>query len=218
MNFIKQIIKKKTPEFFAFLKFIRFLTNQDCYLKTTGFFNTYHKGYPCKIDGSPLPWMNYAVINFLDERLNKQLKLFEYGSGYSTLYFANLVDQVVSVEYSPDWYEYLKEKISNNVKLIYQQYHENGAYCNLVNQQHEAYDVIIIDGRDRVRSAINAIAALSEEGVIIFDDSQREKYFEGINFLLNKGFKKIDFEGIQPAGYHLQRTSIFYRSDNCLFI
>ena len=87
MNFAKETIRKYIPNFFAFLKFIRFLTNRDCYLKTTGFLNTYQKGYPCKLDGSPLPWMNYAVINFLDERLNKELKLFEYGSGYSTLYF-----------------------------------------------------------------------------------------------------------------------------------
>jgi protein-L-isoaspartate O-methyltransferase len=60
--------------------------------------------------------MNYSVVEFLRQRLTKNMLLFEYGSGYSTLFFSKLVKKVVSVEYDKDWYERMsKEGLNENV-------------------------------------------------------------------------------------------------------
>jgi tRNA A58 N-methylase Trm61 len=148
------------------------------------------------------------------------MDIFEYGSGYSTLFYSQLVKHVVSVEYDKEWYEKIREMAGRNVQLIYQAMEYDGEYCRLINQQNRKFDVIVVDGRDRVRCAINSCRSLSENGVIIFDDSMREKYSDGIKFLLDNGFRKIDFVGLKPASKELgpAQTSIFYRPGNCLGI
>ncbi len=44
------------------------------------------------------PWITFRAILFLDAILQKDMKLWEFGSGSSTLYFAKRVTQVYSVE------------------------------------------------------------------------------------------------------------------------
>lgn len=63
------------------------------------------EGRPVDSVANAIPWMNYNAIEFLDERLNKNLTLFEFGSGYSTYFYASRVKAVVSVEYDDRWYQ-----------------------------------------------------------------------------------------------------------------
>ena len=56
------------------------LAKGDSYLHSTGWIESKRRGYPCRPDGSELPWMNYAVVAFLERRLNKNLSVFEYGA------------------------------------------------------------------------------------------------------------------------------------------
>jgi hypothetical protein len=51
-----------------------------------------------------LPWLPFPVIRFLDKTLQPAMRVFEYGCGGSTLFFARRVAEVVSVEHSPDWH------------------------------------------------------------------------------------------------------------------
>jgi hypothetical protein len=54
--------------------------------------------------------------------------------------------------------------------------------------------------------------------VIVLDDSEREFYKEGINFLKHNGYKELSFSGISPGLFYRKSTSVFYRPDNCLSI
>ena len=197
---------------------MRLLYASKSYLVETGFMHTYKTGIPCKPDGSPLPWMNYNVISFFEERLTDDLNLFEYGSGFSTLFYSRLVLKVISLEHDKKLLDNLISKVPENVKIIFKEKDHNGEYCRTIKGTNQLFDVIVIDGRDRVNCIKQSYNSLSERGVIILDDSQREKYQDGINFLLSKGFKKIDFEGLKPTGYTLDRTTIFYKANNCLGI
>lgn len=66
------------------------------------------------------PWISFTVIKFLDKYLKSDMKVFEYGSGGSTLFFAKRVEKVVSIEHHKLWFEkvnqYLKELKVNNIK------------------------------------------------------------------------------------------------------
>lgn len=216
MRKFSDLVRPLLPGSYAFINGLKLLLKSNSYLQESGWFNTYKRGYPCSLDGSPLPWMNYPVIAFLEERLNKNMTLFEYGSGYSTFFYSTRVNSVISVEYNMVWYEKIKAQTNNNVHLIYQKYHPNGKYCRVALESNQRYDIIIVDGRDRVRCAINAFDALSTSGVIIFDDTDRDKYSKGINYYLENNFKKLDFEGLKPKGLKLNKTSILYRTGNCL--
>ena len=78
------------------------------------------------------------------------------------------------------------------------------------------YDVIVIDGRRRNRCCVSAVVHLTEQGIIIFDDSERDRYAEGINFLISKGFRQVPFVGMAALRLTKHETSIFYRDNNCL--
>ena len=43
---------------------------------------------PIDKNSNPLPWVTYGFIDFISERLNKSIDVFEYGSGNSTLWYA----------------------------------------------------------------------------------------------------------------------------------
>ncbi len=78
--------------------------------------------------------------------------------------------------------------------------------------------MIIIDGLHRNECLIEAYEKLSEGGVIILDDSERAEYKQGINFILEKGFKSLEFWGIAPTILFKKCTTVFYKNNNCLQI
>lgn len=197
----------------------KLLKSKNSYLKATGWIKSVEKGIPSDSRGNPLPWMNYSAIAFLDGRLNKSMSLFEYGSGYSTLYWANKVGSVTSVEYNESWYEEIKKSKPGNVQLIYQEIEPNGKYCRTINNYAGGeYDIVVVDGRKRVECAQMALSKISPSGVIILDDAHREEYQEIFARLKSEGFSSIVFEGLKPAGNRLDATAIFYRPGNCLAI
>jgi hypothetical protein len=192
------------------------LFHPSSYLHRSGFLKSHFSGYPCRPDGSALPWMNYAVIAFLEQRLNRDLSLFEYGSGFSTRFYAARVGRVTSVEHDRSWFEIVSKELPGNVRLIYQELNDD--YPRQVLASGEKYDVVVVDGRERAQCAINACDALTEGGVIVFDDTKRNTYAHAYQHLQERGFRRLDFEGLKPTGLRIDRTSIFYRPDNCLGI
>ncbi len=162
--------------------------------------------------------MNHNAIALLHERLKNDMLLFEYGSGYSTLFFAARVAQVISVEHEPKIANKLEVSLPSNVELLYRPVRDIDAYCQAILESGERYDLVVIDGRERVRCAELASSALSQRGVILLDDSQRGEYLPAIQHLQALGFKRLDFNGHQPYGAEGERTSIFYRPENCLEI
>ena len=65
------------------------------------------------------PWMAFGAIDFLKKRITKSMKVFEYGSGGSTLFWSNLAAKVVSIEHHEGWYAQMKKVLEqrgvNNV-------------------------------------------------------------------------------------------------------
>ena len=53
----------------------------------------------------PIPWWTYSFNDFFIPKLNKNLTIFEYGSGNSTLFLSKIVKKIVSVEHNFDFYE-----------------------------------------------------------------------------------------------------------------
>lgn len=198
--------------------FRKLIQRENSYLHKTGWMKSLCDGVPVNCDGDFLPWMNYPVVRLLEERLNKNIILFEYGSGYSTFFYAKLVAEVVSVEYDQNWYEKIHSKIPNNAQLIYREKDVDGQYCKSIHTTEKKYNVVIVDGRDRVNCVKQSLDALTEDGVVILDDSQRERYQDAIMYAGKFGYKALNFEGIKPTDFGVNCTTILYREDNCLGI
>lgn len=58
-----------------------------------------------------VPWLVFGSISFLENWVRQEMKVFEYGSGGSTLYLAERVASIVSVEHDSNWYEHAKEEM-----------------------------------------------------------------------------------------------------------
>ncbi|MDD5218185.1 MAG: hypothetical protein PHN49_00610 [Candidatus Omnitrophica bacterium] len=58
------------------------------------------------------PWLTYAAIEFLEQVLTSEMRLFEYGAGGSTLFYAGKVREVFSVEHDRRWYEKVAGKLN----------------------------------------------------------------------------------------------------------
>jgi predicted O-methyltransferase YrrM len=66
-----------------------------------------------------LPWMTFGAIAFLDQILNKTMKVYEYGSGGSTLFFAKRCKEIISCEHDPTWAKKTVEQLEANGLINY---------------------------------------------------------------------------------------------------
>ena len=192
------------------------LAKGDSYLHSTGWIESKRRGYPCRPDGSELPWMNYAVIAFLERRLNKTLSVFEYGSGYSTLFYARRVRNVISVEYDQAWIASIGPRLPPNASVLFVPDDVDGDYCRAIARSGDSFDVVVVDGKDRENCVKQSMQALSSRGVIVLDDSQRAGYAPAISYAQDNGYLTVDFEGLKPTESSWFRSTILYRRENCL--
>jgi hypothetical protein len=173
---------------------------------------------PVTRDGKPVPWMTYPAIRFLESRLSKSMEVFEFGAGNSTLWWADRVDRVDSCEHDAQWYVRTQARLPGNASVTHRDLDTDGDYCRAVGATQRAYDIVVIDGRDRVNCAQQSLGALKPAGVLIWDNSDRPEFEEGLRLLTRHGFRSLDFEGLGPVNPYPWMTSILYRSENCLGI
>lgn len=188
------------------------------YLLEVGWFKSFRVKEALNQDGNPIPWTTYPFIDFINDRLSKELTVFEFGAGSSTLFFSLYVKHVTAVEHNIHWFNKLEGKKPLNVTLVFTDLCKKGEYAGTVNNSKIKYNLIFVDGEERISCIKNAVSSLTDDGVIILDDSERLEYKEGIDYLLNLGFKKIDFWGIAPSILFKKCTTVFYKSDNVLNI
>ena len=164
--------------------------------------------------GNPVPWMTYPAIDFLKKNLNKNHKIFEFGCGSSTLFFAERVKQVTGIETREKWFAMLnialQEARLDNVELsLMEDGLTNDFYQTFAKNSGKKFDFIIVDSIKRFLSATNSIDALKPGGSIILDDSERDNYKKIFDFFAEKNFTRQDFPGVAPMQTREKNTTIF---------
>jgi predicted O-methyltransferase YrrM len=144
--------------------------------------------------------------------------VFEYGSGFSTIWWASRTSRIVSVEHNERWYEEIRSKLPGNATALFRALEYGGDYHRAILDADGPFDIVVIDGRDRVNCAKVCVPQLTDGGVVIWDNSERENYEEGRRYLRDSGFRRIDFVGLGPVNFRDWMTTVFYRSSNCLGI
>lgn len=183
-----------------------------------GWFQSFQKKESIDKNGKPLAWCTYSFLYFIEPRLKNYFQIFEYGCGNSTIWYANKVKSIKSVEHDSDWLNKIKHKMPSNSVIVYRNLEYDGDYSKEIGIDGTKYHIAIIDGRDRNNSMLNALNHLTHDGVIVFDNTHLKQYQSSINEAVSRGFKKIDFYGMAPIIPNNSCTSIIYRNDNCLGI
>jgi SAM-dependent methyltransferase len=186
------------------------------YFYESGWFDAHKNKSSVDTQGKPIPWCTYSFNDFIDGRLENSFDILEFGSGNGTLYYAKKANKVKAIENNKDWFGKVKKSMPDNVELIYKECVPNGEYSKICSLSNDKFDLIIVDGRDRVNCVKNSYKFLKDDGVLILDDSEREKYSEAFELLISEGFKNIGFTGISPGNFYNKMTTIFYRDNNCI--
>ncbi|HEY0669753.1 MAG TPA: FkbM family methyltransferase [Sphingobacteriaceae bacterium] len=186
------------------------------YLHDIGWFNSFRSRMPVDQNNDPIPWVTYSFIDFIKTRIQNTHTIFEFGSGNSTFFYAKHAHKVVSVEHDKAWFDKIVKQKPGNSEMIFCKLADGGDYCRVPQTRQEKFHIIIVDGRDRVNCCKQCLPALTDDGVVVLDDSERPQYMNGIKFLEQNGFKELRFTGISPGSFIYKATSVFYKPNNCL--
>lgn len=189
----------------------------DSPLAADGWFRSFREGRAVDRDGNPVPWLTYPAIEFLSRRVRPEMTVFEYGSGASTAWWAARVGSVHAVEHDRAWYERTSAILPANARVDHVPV-DSESYPRSVLDTGMRFDIVVIDGRRRVECVAPAMSALTERGVIVFDNTEREQYRVGIQMAAEQRFRRIEFVGMVPIVTTKNETSILYRQANCLGI
>lgn len=74
------------------------------------------------------------------------------------------------------------------------------------------FNIIVVDGMARVLTSWLASRQLADDGIIVFDNSDRDEYSDAYRYLEKVGFVRIDFSGLGPLNTYEWCTSIFVKS------
>jgi len=140
--------------------------------------------------------------------------VFEFGAGYSTLWWGKHCRSVTSCEHDSGWQQVIAKKVPGNCVIVSTDL--NSEYPLAAARTGRLYDVIVIDGRKRVRCALSSVACLKDLGIMVWDDTDRPHYQGGLAQLAAMGFKRLDLIGMSPLINDAKQTSIIYRNANIL--
>lgn len=125
---------------------------------------------------NPKPWLTEESINFLEEFLKSNPRtVLELGSGGSTIWFSKRAFKLISFEHDLRWYELINAQVKDLQNVDYKFY--KGTYFNFINELPDSFfDLVIVDGKDRIECIQNSVRVLKPGGILMLDDAQREQY------------------------------------------
>jgi hypothetical protein len=165
------------------------------------------------------PWWSYGAIDAIKKLINGSTRVFEWGSGGSTLFFGQRAKSVYVVEPDRVWYDLVKKMSAkycpDNVELAYvafdtsnPEHFQDSDYLLALN---DTYDVIVIDGievtgRERILCFMHAEKYTVAGTIVVLDDFWRYE-----TLLENNRAKEVKvFESPGPGRMGVTNTALFF--------
>ncbi|WP_010139172.1 class I SAM-dependent methyltransferase [Oceanicola sp. S124] len=178
-----------------------------------------------------VPWWTYGAIDRVDAFLrgHAAARVFEYGSGASTIWLARRAASVTSIEHHAGWGYKVQGLIDRLPDLcpvrlrtvlpdadriddplyVSGKKPEEGqsfrAYAGAIEREVGLFDLIVIDGRARAACLAHAVTRLAPGGMIVFDNSHRARYRQAI---VASGLKAEVLRGLTPSLPYPDETTL----------
>lgn len=174
-----------------------------------GYSNTKLTQKPVDANHEPLPWFTYPAIEYLSQLDLSKKSIFEWGSGNSSLFFAERSKQITSIESNREWYSYVSQHLRSNQKIIFR---EEADFVDSIDELSTKFDVIIIDSLWRYECALKAISYLNKGGLIILDNSD---WHPKTSALLRErsDLIEVDMHGFGPINEYSWTTSLYFHRE-----
>lgn len=187
----------------------------------------------------PEPWLVFEAIDALAGLDLRGKRVFEYGSGGSTLYWLKRGATCVSVEHDPAWYARVREELGAAAAVDYRLVlpapgntnHDPADpdgyasaerayagmnfrdYCAQIDDwPDESFDLVLIDGRARTSCIKHAARKVRRGGLLVIDNCDRSRYFERTAAYLADYDMRV-FIGPVPSTPMLASTAILTRRE-----
>lgn len=181
-----------------------------------------------------IPWITFGAIHWLKRKIKKHHRLFEWGSGGSTMFLSKRVKTLNTIEHDEGWFHQVKnaliQKNNSNVDLRLVQPSKKiqrtkevftssspdyinsdfTRYCTSIDQfDYEYFDGVLVDGRARVGCVQKAISKVKPGGFILLDNSERQTYQAAQQLLTY--WQKQAFFGYGPFNQYQWETTIWIK-------
>ena len=147
------------------------------------------KTSPKKINLKPIPWLVPEAIEAMEKHIKEYgdqlIKVLEFGSGGSSLWFLNFKNVLLtSIEHQNKYGQALMEEVQDLERrdrfllFVNTRPYDDIPFNKSISAKFgdEKFDLILIDGRDRVKCAEAAKKLIAPEGMVILDNSERKRY------------------------------------------
>jgi len=171
-----------------------------------GFIESSSKNMPLDNKNNIMPMFTYPCFEYLNSIDWLGADVFEYGAGYSTLYWNKKGVNYHGVENNSEWFE----KIKGNNKNIFLK-EEPKDFVNSISSCDKQFDVIVLDSVYRYDCVKPALDCVKDEGMIILDNSDWHK---NTKELLDKSdLIPVHFHGFKPLHVDSETTSCYIGRD-----
>lgn len=183
------------------------------------------------IAGLDVPWWTYRSIDRVEKWLSghaRPIRVFEYGSGASTIWLANRTDEVTTVEHhrgfadsiAPELAKYpnvtmlVVEPVTTSTPAVPSAKSGNSGldfadYAGAIDRVGGTFDLVVVDGRVRGACLQAALPHLATDGLVIFDNSRRRRYRGPIE---QSGLTEVKMAGLTPTLPYPDQTSLLQKA------
>ena len=165
------------------------------------------------LHGVPIPWFTYASIEFIDQTTPDFAHILEIGGGNSSLFWMNRGNKLLTLETNEEWVNRIRSSSSFNDELheVIAIPHETQAIIDEV-LGYRKFDVVINDGLgERADLGSYLSTRVNENGMLIWDNSDRESDASAIEILKLDGWKSLECFGLGPINAYCTKTTILHR-------
>lgn len=161
---------------------------------------------------SPVPWFVYGAIDYLEHSVDPRARILELGGGGSTAFWVNRGHHVTVIETDKNWASTILDNIIDSPNLsIFVCPEINSVVLHGLDLGD--FDVVVNDFRgDRAEVAKWILIHLKKDGVVVWDNSDREEYSDGLQLLRESGMGWISFFGLGPVNSQAWETTILSTS------
>lgn len=122
------------------------------------------------------PWLTDQAVDAIDDFISQKprLNVLELGSGASTLWFASKGVQITSFEDNAAWQDAVFESaIEQGLEMPDLRRYPLPYYQHIDRLPDGFYDIVLVDGRDRVECTRRARHKLATGGLFVVDNTER---------------------------------------------
>ena len=120
------------------------------------------------------PWLTRQSVHILADLLQDTDTGLEFGSGRSTIWFAQRTSRVISIEHDFKWYQSVGQKIQDlnlESKIDYRYCDNIADYVGQIDSlEDNSIDYCLIDGKARDECTLKVLPKLKHEGILIIDN------------------------------------------------